>query len=142
MPQDATSRSTPLHSMSMLHIILEGIKLSGPIALTDLNSLWQSGSGHLEDTLTSIWGNTPPSAGPSTNFSVLTSPLKGLLSCSALLSALKPLAPVLEGLAIAHTPFTVNGWIFSYTVSSIYQAYCSAKAGALQGYTSNLWLTV
>jgi hypothetical protein len=99
-PQNATSGSTPSRSVSISRNIPGGIELPGPIALTDSNSSRRSGSGRLGDTLTSIWGNTPPSAGQSANSSVLPSPLEGPSSRSALINALKPLASVPEGSAI------------------------------------------
>jgi hypothetical protein len=99
-PQDATSGSTPSRSMSVSRNIPAGIELPGPIALTDSNSSRRSGSGRLGETLTSIWGNTLPSAGQSANSSVLPSPLEGPSSRSALVNALKPLASVPEGSAI------------------------------------------
>ena len=77
-----------------------GIEIPGPIALTDSNSSRRSGSGRLSETLTSVWGNNPPSTGPSASNSVLPSPLEGPTSRSALLNALKPLASVPEGSAI------------------------------------------
>ncbi|KAI0300964.1 hypothetical protein BC826DRAFT_629413 [Russula brevipes] len=86
--------------MSISRNLPGGIELPGPIALTDSNSSRRSGSGRLGETLTSIWGNTAPSAGPSANSSVLPSPLEGPSSRSALLNALKPLASVPEGSAI------------------------------------------
>ena len=77
-----------------------GIELPGPIALTDSNSSRRSGSGRLSEALASVWGNIPPSAGPSANSSVLPSPLEGPTSRSALLNALQPLASVPEGSTI------------------------------------------
>ena len=99
-PQDATPGGTPSRSISIPRNLPAGIELPGPIALTDSNSSRRSGSGRLGETLTSIWGNTPPSAGQSANSSVLPSPLEGPSSRSALLNALKPLASVPEGSAI------------------------------------------
>ena len=102
-PEDPRSGSTPSRSLSVRNIpggIPGGIEIPGPIALTDSNSSRRSGSGRLGETLTSIWGNTPPSAGPSANSSVLPSPLEGPSSRSVLLNALKPLASVPEGSAI------------------------------------------
>lgn len=103
-PQNAASGSTPSRSVSTSRGIPGGlpgnIELPGPIALTDSNSSRRSGSGRLGDTLTSIWGNNPPSAGPSANSSGMPSPLEGPSSRGALLNALKPLASVPEGSAI------------------------------------------
>ncbi|KAH9178225.1 hypothetical protein EDB89DRAFT_1930043, partial [Lactarius sanguifluus] len=86
--------------MSMSRGIPTGIEIPGPIALTDSNSSRRSGSGRLSETLTSVWGNNPPSIGPSANSSVLPSPLEGPTSRSAILNALQPLASVPEGSAI------------------------------------------
>jgi hypothetical protein len=98
--ESTTSGGGPSRSMSTSRNIPSGIEIPGPIALTDSNSSRRSGSGRLSDTLTSVWGNNPPSAGPSASNSVLASPLEGPTTRSALLNALKPLASVPEGSAI------------------------------------------
>ena len=98
--ESTTSGGGPSRSMSTSRHIPSGIEIPGPIALTDSNSSRRSGSGRLSETLNSVWGNTPPSAGPSASNSVLASPLEGPTSRSALLNALKPLASVPEGSAI------------------------------------------
>lgn len=97
--EDAATGGAPSRSLSIRNIP-GGIEIPGPITLTDSNSSRRSGSGRLGETLTSIWGNTVPSAGPSANSSILPSPLEGPTSRSALLNALKPLASVPEGSAI------------------------------------------
>ena len=97
--ESTTSGGGPPRSMSTSRHI-SGIEIPGPIALTDSNSSRRSGSGRLSETLNSVWGNNPPSAGPSASNSVLASPLEGPTTRSALLNALKPLASVPEGSAI------------------------------------------
>jgi hypothetical protein len=110
--EDAATGGAPSRSLSISRNIPGGIEIPGPITLTDSNSSRRSGSGRLGETLTSIWGNTVPSAGPSANSSILPSPLEGPTSRSALLNALKPLASVPEGSAIPeviHADTTVPG---------------------------------
>lgn len=111
--EDAATGGAPSRSLSTRNIP-GGIEIPGPIALTDSNSSRRSGSGRLGETLTSIWGNTVPSAGPSANSSILPSPLEGPTSRSALLNALKPLASVPEGSAIPeviHADTTAPGGV-------------------------------
>ena len=98
--RESTSGTVHSRSVSMSRNIPSGIEIPGPIALTDSNSSRRSGSGRLGEALTSVWGNNPPSAGPSANSSVLPSPLEGPTSRSVLLNALNPLASVPEGSAI------------------------------------------
>ena len=112
--EDAASGGAPSRSLSIPRNIPGGIELPGPIALTDSNSSRRSGSGRLGETLSSIWGNIVPSAGPSANSSVLPSPLEGPTSRNALLNALKPLASVPEGSAIPdviHADTSVPGGV-------------------------------
>jgi hypothetical protein len=98
--ESTTSGGGHSRSISTPRNIPSGIEIPGPIALTDSNSSRRSGSGRLSETLTSVWGNNPPSAGPSASNSVLASPLEGPTTRSALLNALNPLASVPEGSAI------------------------------------------
>jgi len=98
--EDAASGGAPSRSLSISHNIPGGIEIPGPIALTDSNSSRRSGAGRLGETLSSIWGNNAPSAGPSANSSILPSPLEGPTSRNAILNALKPLASVPEGSTI------------------------------------------
>ena len=112
--EDAASGGAPSRSLSISRNIPGGIELPGPIALTDSNSSRRSGSGRLGETLSSIWGNIVPSAGPSANSSILPSPLEGPTSRNALLNALKPLASVPEGSAIPdviHASTSVPGGV-------------------------------
>ena len=98
--EGTTSGTGPSRSMSLSRGVPSGIEIPGPIARTDSNSSRISGSGRIGDALTSVWGNNPPSAGPSANSSVLPSPLEGPTTRSAILNALQPLASVPEGSAI------------------------------------------
>ncbi|KAI9512090.1 hypothetical protein F5148DRAFT_126725 [Russula earlei] len=116
--EDAALGSTHSRSLSIPRNIPGGIELPGPIALTDSNSSRRSGSGRLGETLTSIWGNIPPSTGPSANSSVLPSPLEGPSSRSALLNALRPLASVPEGSAI---PEVVHADAIEPVVPEVYR---------------------
>jgi hypothetical protein len=112
--EDGASGGAPSRSLSISRNIPGGIELPGPIALTDSNSSRRSGSGRLGETLSSIWGNIVPSAGPSANSSILPSPLEGPTSRNALLNALKPLASVPEGSAIPdviHASTSVPGGV-------------------------------
>jgi hypothetical protein len=92
--------NAPSRSVSTSRNVPTGVELPGPIALTDSNSSRRSGAGRLGETLTSVWGNIPPSGGPSANSSLIPSPLEGPTSRSAILNALQPLASVPEGSAI------------------------------------------
>ncbi|KAH9972828.1 hypothetical protein BGW80DRAFT_346070 [Lactifluus volemus] len=86
--------NAPSRSVSTSRNVPTGVELPGPIALTDSNSSRRSGAGRLGETLTSVWGNIPPSGGPSANSSLIPSPLEGPTSRSAILNALQPLASV------------------------------------------------